>query len=245
MGANAVPVAPCGAVSVPDMTIQLLDNVVWHSLAGPHAKFAVGTDAARRYAPGLPPIMGFVEAERPDFASLAPFCAPGEHFYVAGWRTPAPAGWTIEADTTGHQLLWDAAMPAADDALAAIRLGAQHVAQMEALVAIAPPGPFAARNIELGAYYGVFDGDRLVAMAGERMEAGAFREVSAVSTHPDYQGRGYARRLVERLVRLQLKRGQMPFLHVMRDNVHARRLYERIGFRHHQELVLRIVARSG
>lgn len=231
------------------MTVELLDNIVWNSLAGPHAAFSAGTSEARRYARGFSPIVGFANAERPDFAALDAYCEPGEHFYCAGWTGGTSPGWQIDADTTGHQMVWDAPLPAPDDALAAIRLETHHVPQMEELVAIKPPGPFAPRTIELGEYYGVFDGGRggnggrLVAMAGERMQAGTFREISGVCTHPDFQGRGYARRLMMKLVRLEMQRGQTPFLHVMRDNVHARGLYERMGFHDHRQMALRVVSR--
>ena len=154
-----------------------------------------------------------------------------------------PAGWQLHADTVGHQMLWDADVPADDPALAAVSLGAPHVPQMLELVEIRPPGPFAPRTHELGEYYGVFEGARLVAMAGERMEAGPLREISGVCTHPDFGGRGLARRLIAKIVRLQIGRGQIPFLHVMRDNVHARRIYARMGFRLHQEVALRVVSR--
>ena len=32
---------------------HLLDNIVWHSLTGPHAKYAVGNEEARRYEADL------------------------------------------------------------------------------------------------------------------------------------------------------------------------------------------------
>jgi hypothetical protein len=32
---------------------HLLDNIVWHSLSGPQARFSTGTDDARRYARGF------------------------------------------------------------------------------------------------------------------------------------------------------------------------------------------------
>jgi predicted GNAT family acetyltransferase len=81
-------------------------------------------------------------------------------------------------------------------------------------------------------------------MAGERMHAGTLREISAVCTHPEYQGRGLARRLTDKVIRLQMARGQTPFLHAMHANQRARGLYERMGFRHHREIVLRVVARK-
>jgi hypothetical protein len=157
---------------------HLLDNIVWHSMSGPHARYTVGTNTARRYAPGFSPLIGFADVRNPDFVALAPYCEPGEHFYCGGWSGPCPSGWRIHADTTGQQLVWDAASPAQDDGLGAVRLGPQHVPQMLALVAVTRPGPFAARTGELGEYYGVFVGERLAAMAGERFEAGPLKEIS-------------------------------------------------------------------
>ena len=112
------------------------------------------------------------------------------------------------------------------------------------LVALTQPGPFGPRTGELGEYYGVFDGSRLVAMTGERFEAGALREISGVCTHPEFQGRGYARRLMALLIRRQMQRGQIPFLHVLGDNDRALRVYESMGFRHHQQTVFRVVSRE-
>jgi predicted GNAT family acetyltransferase len=103
------------------------------------------------------------------------------------------------------------------------------------------PGPFGLRTIELGEYFGVFEGERLVAMAGERLHAGKYREVSGVCTHPDQQGRGLARRLSLKIVRLQLLRGQSPFLHVISSNTTAHALYEKLGFRDYRETVVRVV----
>jgi GNAT superfamily N-acetyltransferase len=222
----------------------LLDNIMWESLAGAQARFSVGTDTARRYAPGFSPIVGFADAEHPDFVALAPYCAPGEEFYCSGWTSPStPAGWRIHAEKMGHQMVWDAPVPDADPDFAAVPLGPRHVPQMLELVALRPPGPFGLRTHELGDYFGVFEGERLVAMAGERMEAGAWREVSGVCTHPDVEGRGLAWRLIALVVRREIERGQMPFLHVMADNLHAQRVYERMGFRLHQEVVFRVVSR--
>lgn len=221
---------------------HLLANIAWHTLAGPHAIYATGTAEARRYAPGFSPILGFADVARPDFAGLAPYCAPGEHFYCDGWTGAAPAGWRIDDEGTMFKMVWESSLPAADDAPEALRLGPEHAAQALELAGLTRPGPFGPRTIELGEYFGCFDGERLVAMAGERMQAGGLREISGVCTHPDYQGRGLARRLVARLIRRQMQRNEMPFLHVMRSNDGAHRLYQRMGFRDHLESVVRVVS---
>jgi len=226
------------------LNLQPLDNIVWHCLTGAHAGFARGTAGARRYGPGFSPIVGFASPQAPDLAALAPHCEPGEVLYCAAWSTPAPAGWVIEDQTSMAQMLWPGAAPPGDGALPAIRLGPEHVAAVLELVALTEPGPFGPRTIELGDYYGVFDDGRLVAMAGERMSTGRLREISAVCTHPDFQGRGLARRLVAKLLRLQVRRGRLPFLHVVDENADARRLYAHMGFVHHQDLVVRVIARA-
>jgi predicted GNAT family acetyltransferase len=126
----------------------------------------------------------------------------------------------------------------------AATLGLQHVPQALALTELTHPGPFGPRTIELGEYLGCFEGDRLVAMAGERSHAGTFHEISGVCTHPDFQGRGLARQLMARLIVRQLQRGETPFLHVMRDNTGAHRLYERMGFRDYVETPVRVISRG-
>jgi ribosomal protein S18 acetylase RimI-like enzyme len=142
------------------------------------------------------------------------------------------------------KMVWDAPSPERDEAPDAIPLGPAHATQAFDLAMLTKPGPFGPRTIELGDYYGVFDGERLVAMAGERMHAGTLREISGVCTHPDVQGRGLASRLMRKLVRRQLARRETPFLHVMRENAVARRLYERMGFAVYRESVVRVVSPS-
>jgi ribosomal protein S18 acetylase RimI-like enzyme len=226
------------------MASDSLANIVWHSLAGAHAAFSCGTAEARRYLPGFSPIVGFASAGNPAFDALTPYCAPGERFYCSDWCGPAPQGWNIDVEAAAFQFVWDAGMPQADDSLAAVRLGREHVAQMLELVDATHPGPFGPRTHELGEYVGLFEGNRLVAMAGERMHAGRFREVSGVCTLPDHRGRGLARRLVAGLVRRELQRGETPFLHVMADNTAALRMYERMGFRRHAKVMLRVVSHA-
>lgn len=221
---------------------QFLANVVWHALSGAHLKYSIGTDSARRYAPGFSPIIGFADPQRPDFQALRPFCETGEHFYCDGWSGPVPHGWRMEQEATMFKMLWDAELPDADAAPEATQLGPEHAAQALELATLTQPGPFGIRTLELGEYFGIFDGGRLVAMAGERMAAGPLREISGVCTHPDHQGRGWAQRLVLKLLRREMRRGETPFLHVMSANEGARRLYRRLGFTEVRESVVRVVA---
>lgn len=223
--------------------LDLLDNIVWHALTGAQSRFAAGAGGARRYARGFSPILGFANLRQPDFAALDPFCTHGEHFYCDGWSQATPAGWQLDVESTMFKMVWDAPMPEGDIAPAAVPLEARHAAAALALATLTRPGPFGLRTIELGDYFGIFDGDRLVAMAGERMAAGRLREISGVCTLPERQGEGLARGLMLKLVQRELARGETPFLHVMRDNERAREIYRRMGFRDYAESVVRVVRR--
>lgn len=222
--------------------LHLLDNIFWHALSGPQASFATGSGDARRYARGFSPIVAFADAQQPDFANLAPHCAASEHFYCDGWSGPVPREWTVELESTMLKMIWDGPLPDTDEAPDAMRLDARHAAQAVALAELTHPGPFGLRTVELGDYFGYFEGERLIAMAGERSCAGTLREISGVCTHPDFQGRSLARRLTAKLIRRQMLRGERPFLHVMRDNIGARQLYGRMGFRDYRESVVRVIA---
>lgn len=221
--------------------IHLLENIVWHTLSGPQAHFASGAGRSRRYAPGFSPIVGFEDPAEPDFAALEPYCEPGEQFYTDGVTTPPPPGWTLVGEKSMHKMLWEGAMPERDLAPDAIPFDSRHAAPALELATLTRPGPFGIRTIELGEYFGYFHDGRLVAMAGERMCAGTLREVSGVCTHPDAQGRGYARRLMSKLILRQMQRGETPFLHVMTDNPGALGLYQRMGFRIRHTSVVRVM----
>lgn len=221
---------------------HLLENIFWNCLSGPHRHFASGTTGALRYASGFSPIVGFPDPSAPDFAVLRPFCEPGEHFYCDAWTGPAPAGWRIEAEATMYRMVWDGPVPAQDEAPDAVPLDGRHAAQALDLATRMRPGPFGPRTIELGEYFGYLEDGKLVAMAGERMAADGLREISGVCTDPAFQGRGLARRLMLKLVRRQLLRGETPFLHVMRSNEAAHALYLRMGFRDWCETPVRVVS---
>jgi ribosomal protein S18 acetylase RimI-like enzyme len=222
---------------------NLLDNIIWNSLTGPHMKFAAGAGDARRYAKGFSPMVGFRNPEHPDLAALLPFCEPGEHFYCDIWSGAAPDDWQIDQEATMFKMAWEGAMPANDEAPDAIALRAEHAAQAVELTTLTNPGPFGLRTIEIGEYFGYFEDLRLIAMAGERMAAGSLHEVSGICTHPQFRGRGLARRLTSKLIRRQMQRGETPFLHVMSANTNARALYEKMGFRNYRETVVRVISR--
>ena len=221
----------------------LLDNIMWNCLSGPHAKFATGEGSVRRYAPGFSPIVGFEDAEHPDFPTLEKFCDSGDSFYCDIWSGTPPTGWQIAKEALMLKMVWDAPTPLEDAAPDAVPLRPEHAPLAVDLTRLTNPGPFGIRTPELGEYFGYFDGGRLIAMAGERMCAGDLQEVSGICTHPDFQGQGLAKKLTLKLVRRQMLRGKTSFLHVISSNAAARGLYEKMGYRNYRETVVRVITR--
>ena len=117
-----------------------------------------------------------------------------------------------------------------------IELSAEHRADVLALTALVYPHYFRARTMEMGRYFGIYQEGRLAAIIGERLGTDAYTEMSAICTHPDFNGRGYARRLTAMLTNDTLARGRTPFLHVSHENTRAKQLYEQLGFRHRRDI---------
>lgn len=224
----------------------MLHNVIWHALSGSQAALSQGGAGARRFAPDLPALAAFADPAEPDLDALAALCAPDERVYVEGWSGAAPAAWRVEVEAPMLRMAWPEglAAPLTDARVAMRPLGAADLAHAFDLTTLTRPGPFGTRSFELGHYLGCFDEHGLVAMAGERLHAAPWREISAVCVHPRALGRGLARALVARLLAQALARGERPFLHVLKGNVAAVTLYERMGFVAAAETPLRVIARA-
>ena len=111
-----------------------------------------------------------------------------------------------------------------------IRALETDIADMVALAALTHPGPFRSHTYRFGTYLGIRVNGALAAMGGQRMHLPGYREVSAICTHPDFRGRGYARLIVARLVAMIFDEGLKPFLHVQAENTAAQALYATLGF---------------
>jgi ribosomal protein S18 acetylase RimI-like enzyme len=223
-----------------------LDNPIWSSLTTRHTHLALGDGLARRYPSAISPLTGLSQTARENVARLDTLVESGDDFGIFGATVPKlGSNWeTLKESRITQMIRVDpSALPEGDIEVSA--LDASDVADMLELVELTQPGPFRPRTIELGTYIGVRENGRLVAMAGERMWIGDCREVSAICTHPDAQGRGYARALTGRVVNRMLRAGQTPFLHVYSTNTRAIEVYEALGFVRRTEFSLLHARRIG
>lgn len=224
------------------MDIFELDNPAWAALKGRHAHLATGDGPVRRYPAEVSP---FAALETPDaLPVLAERMAEGETAVL--WspdELEAPTGVELVARFPIIQMVaFDFAPVDARDAEA---LTLAHVDEMIALTTLMKPGPFGNRTFEMGNYIGVHENGRLAAMAGERMKALGFTEISAICVHPEHQGRGHARRLTSILGKRIVADGRVPFLNVLPENAAAIALYESLGFRLRRLMQVHLLRKPG
>ena len=207
-----------------------LDSVVWRALNGRQAQFSEGDDRARRYMADVAPFAGLRDLSSASFASLVPLVPRGDQVAMFTVKPLPPTGQLeiVLAKPVHQMIATRVAGPMRPRE--AERLDAAAAPEMLELVDASRPGPFAARTHELGDYLGIRVEGRLIAMTGERMKIDGFTEVSAVCTHPDQRGHGYAHDLVSLVTQAVLDRGEEPFLHVFSDNAPAITLYQRLGY---------------
>jgi len=224
------------------MSAHILDNPMWHALRSHQQHLAIHGGMASRCQPDVAFGAAVAESSAAAYADLADLVSVGETIALFGGSLPDDLpGWQAVRTNRLPQMICETLQPA--DPVDAIPLSAADVPEMLELVALAQPGPFLPRTIELGVYLGIRVDDRLVAMAGERLHPTGFCEVSAVCTHPDYRGRGYASGLTARVAQGIFERGETPFLTFVPDNHKARRVYAKLGFRQRTEIPLHILQR--
>lgn len=222
----------------------VLDNPIWSSLRTRHRNIARVKGTAARYPPDYAPFLGVAGADDDVEGALASLVAPDQSVLLIGIAPGVSPAWRLERLETLAQMVCTTPVRAMDGP-EIVALGAAHRADVLALTALVYPHYFRRRTMELGRYFGVYRDGRLAAMAGERMGTDVYTELSAICTHPDFTGRGYAHRLIAFLTRDVLARGLTPFLHVSYANPHAKSLYEDLGYRLRRELPFWSLRRDG
>lgn len=225
------------------MTPHPLDNPVWASLTSHHAALAATAAGAARYPSDVAPFVGVAAADASAAAAVEGLVTRGELVIFVGVAPPLSNAWRIEQSVPIAQMIRRTRLAVPDGPETIELTREQHIADMLALTALVYPHYFRPRTIAMGRYFGIYDGERLAAMAGERMHCVGHREISAVCTHPDYLGRGYARRLIALLTNDILDAGELPFLHFAHENVRAKTLYEGMGFAHRSDIALLVATR--
>lgn len=212
------------------MTPHILDNPIHAALRSRHAPYAQHHGDVGRYPRAIAPFLGVPDTDVEVGHALDALVPADDAVFLLGPVPAMPMGWRLQGPTPLVQMVCEAPVDAVD-AHDIVPLTDAHQADVLALTALVYPHYFRPRTTVLGRYFGIYEDGRLAAMIGERMATDAWQEISAVCTHPDFNGRGLARRLLVWLSNDILASGRTPFLHVSPANTRAVALYERNGYR--------------
>jgi GNAT superfamily N-acetyltransferase len=206
-----------------------LDNPVWYSLSETHKKKALDFGEMKFYDPDYCSFGGFTEVENTATA-LAEYSKLTNSFFIFGAKPILPNSLKLKNELVCLQMIIDSKIKEnfRDEIVA---LNEAHLDDLLRLVKIVYPEYFKQKTASLGDYFGIYKNNQLVAITGERMRMDGFIEVSAVITHPDHTGKGYAKQLVTHVVNAIFDKNNTPFLHVSEANFGAIKLYEKLGFR--------------
>lgn len=213
---------------------QKLDNPVWFSLNETHHQFAVGYTNIKFYHPDFCPFGGFEKNENisrgiNDYSSMT------DNFFVVGERPELPQKLKMNKELVCLQMvIVNKIHVDATENITQLTLVHQHL--IYELVNLVQPGYFKEKTALLGNYFGIFKEGHLVAVTGERMKMSEFVEVSAIVTHPDHTGKGYAGQLIAHTVNNIISQNKTPYLHVVENNSGAIRLYEKLGFHQRRKI---------
>ena len=220
---------------------HVLDRPAWNALTTRQAEFADGGVLARRFRPDLIPFAAARDNSTEAVAALGALPRPGEHMTLAELYEPTvPPGFVAFIAAPIVQML-PARTPAPVEDTRIERLTEADAAEMLELATLTKPGPFTLKAQALGEFHGVRIDGRIAAMAGERMKQEGYSELSGVSVHPDFRGRGLARLLSVFITHRILARGETPYLHAWASNTPAIALYESIGYATRVVLNVRVV----
>ena len=209
---------------------HVLDNPAWSALTGPHAAFAEGNDLVKHYPQDISAFGGVASWDDPDvWDAIIDVYGYGAEVFASHAEPELPDGWEYLRRGLGVQLVPTERLETRPHP-EAVELGADDVDDMLAIVERNKPGPFLPRTHELGRYVGIRRDGRLVAMAGERLRADGWTEISAVSVDESARRQGLASALTLDIAHAIRARGDEAFLHASGTNTAAVSAYEKLGF---------------
>ncbi len=209
-------------------TAYKLDNPVYYSLTETHQSFALELDGIQFYHPDFCPFGGCIPPLSTE-KGVAHYARLTDNFFIVGERPSHTPKVELANELICNQMVLShpIALPPEHEI---ITLGDADKDALLALVNLVQPGYFKTRTPEMGNYYGIFKEGTLVAVTGERMKMEQYTEISAVVTHPEHTGKGYASQLVAHTADRIFQENKTPYLHVASSNTRAIRVYEKLGF---------------
>ena len=226
---------------------HILDNMIWNALTTGNNDIAIINGDVGYYIPDIAPFAGMKDFNDANLKKLYEFIPANRNVALSSLdkMNHDDSRWKLIQPMDITQMVYEHTVSTftTRNSPLIVPLSEVHVPQMMELTALTRPGPFLHQTIRFKNYFGIFIEGRLAAMAGQRMHPLPYMEVSAVCTHPDFRGMGYAKTLMLHLMKIILDNSFIPFLHVLSNNSNAIELYKTIGFRIRKQIFVDMIRR--
>src|SRR6202000_1188467 len=147
---------------------HVLDNPAWNALISGNSDLSCGNKQVKYFDREVSPFAAFKENSADNFQTLYDVIPEGRVLlFISPVEMEIPSPWNVLNCIKGIQMICDIKVEQNESSLKLIPLTEEHVPQMLALTKLTNPGPFASRTLDFDHYQGIFDGDKLVAMAGQ------------------------------------------------------------------------------
>jgi len=226
---------------------HILDNMVWNAITTGNNDIAIINGDVGCYLPDIAPFAGMKIFNDANLKKLYEFIPANRSVAISSLHKMDfdESRWKLLQPMDVTQMVYEHPVNTftTKNSPLIVPLSDEHVPQMMELTALTRPGPFLQQTIRFKNYFGIFIEDRLAAMSGQRMHPLPYLEVSAVCTHPDFRGLGYAKALMLHVMKIILDNSFIPFLHVLSNNSNAIELYKTISFRTRKQIFVDVIRR--
>jgi len=226
---------------------HVLDNMIWNAITTGNNDIAIINGDVGCYLPDIAPFAGMKNFTDTNLKKLYEFIPANRSVAISSLNKMVhnESRWKLLQPMDVTQMVYEQPVNTftTRNSSLIIPLSEENVPQMMELTALTRPGPFLQQTIRFKNYFGIFIDGRLAAMTGQRMHPKPYMEVSAVCTHPDFRGRGYAKALMLHVMKIILDNSFTPFLHVLSNNINAIELYKTIGFRTRKQIFVDVIRR--
>lgn len=223
----------------------ILDNLIWYALQTGDQLNASGGAYAKIIRRDMGAFAGLVADQVKSWQELYELIPVNETAVLfAANRLNVPSNWRIALERALDQMIYAGDRLVIKAPVSLRPLDEPDIPAMRALTELTKPGPFLKRTIDFGNYKGIFEDGRLVSMTGQRFKPDPYTEISAVCTHPNAVGKGYAGKLLASQVNHILAAGRTPILHVYPDNLPAIHVYRKHGFQLRASMFVYVVVKE-
>jgi len=226
---------------------HILDNMIWNAFTTGNKDIAIINGDVGCYLPDIAPFAGMKVFNDANLKKLYEFIPVNRSVAISSLNKMDhdECKWKLLQPMDVTQMVYEHSMKTftTKNSSLIVPLSEEHVLRMMELTALTRPGPFLQQTIKFKNYFGIFIEGRLAAMTGQRMHPKPYMEVSAVCTHPDFRGMGYAKALMLHVMKIILDNSFTPFLHVLSNNTNAIELYKTIGFKTRKQIFVDVIRR--